>query len=432
MSEENSPVDFYFAKKMAPHASEPVSQFLADLLKAAREGHLCLPLDKNLDLPKHLFTEALVEENGRVYLRRNWECEKKFIKYFERLNNQPPAIDIPDFEISEPLEPEQKQAIFNAVKFSLSLICGGPGTGKTYTAATLIKKFLPYLDVVVAAPTGKAAANLRGALEGVCEVMTLHALLRKKRVRADLVVVDEASMIDAELMAALFSAIKEGARLVLIGDKNQLPPVESGNFFADLAEGNACMIELGRCLRAELKEIVDMAQAVKSGLSIPSLPIPRIEELIEGVFERQACVLTPLRHGPFGVNRLNERLHKEDRIRGGKRFPIMITVNDSSCDLYNGDVGVLVPEEECAYFRERKVPIYRLPHYEFAYVLSVHKSQGSEYDEVIVLLPEGSEVFGREMLYTAITRAKKRVVIYAAEGIVSQIVAKKERRLSGF
>jgi len=248
---------------------------------------------------------------------------------------------------------------------------------------------------------------------------------------ADLVLVDEASMIDAELMASLFSAMKEGARLILIGDKDQLPPVESGNFFADLADEKEIVTSLGRCLRAELNEIVEMAQAVKEGRCIPAQPLPEWAHIIEAVFERKACVLTPLRYGPFGVNRLNQKLLKEHQARGGNRFPIMITVNEAALDLYNGDLGELVPAEKCAYFGERKVPEYLLPHYEYAYVLSVHKSQGSEYDEVMVLLPDGSEVFGREMLYTALTRAKKRVSIYASEGILPKIVSKHERRLSG-
>ncbi|MCC5831620.1 MAG: AAA family ATPase [Chlamydiales bacterium] len=423
--EEKTPIDYFFAKRLAPHAEEPVFHFLAGLLKAAREGHLCV--ESNIELPRYLFEEALVEENGRIYLRRNWECEQLFLKHYRRLKNERPAIPIPEFHV-EALEPEQKQAIYNVAARSLSLICGGPGTGKTFTAATLIRNFLPHLEPVVAAPTGKAAANLRRALEGICPVVTLHALLKRRYLAADLVLVDEASMIDAELMAALFSSIKQGARLVLIGDRDQLPPVETGQFFADLAEDHELVVELGKCRRAELKEIVDMARAVKEGKPVPTLPMPGFETIAQAVFERNACVLTPLRHV---VDSLNKKLLKRHLEQGGRRFPIMVRVNDPPLELYNGDVGVVVADESCAYFGERKVPDYLLPHYEYAYVISVHKSQGSEYDEVIVLLPEGSEAFGREMLYTAITRAKKRVEIYAVEGILSQILSKRERRLSG-
>lgn len=423
--EDKRPIDYYFAKKLAPDAEEPVSLFLANLLKAAREGHLCI--EAALPLPDYLFEEALVEENGRIYLRRNWECEKRFLKHYRRLKEEIPAIPIPDLKL-DLLEEEQKEAIQNAAKRTLSLICGGPGTGKTFTAATLIRSFLPYLEPIVAAPTGKAAANLRLALQGLCPITTLHSMLKKRHSAADLVLVDEASMIDAELMASLFSSIKPGARLVLIGDRDQLPPVETGHFFADLAEDRDLVTELRRCLRVELNTIVDMARDVKEGKCIPSLPMPDFEAIAEAVFERKACVLTPLRHV---VDYLNNKLLKEHRMRGGTRFPIMVRVNDPALDLYNGDVGELAPAERCAYFGERKVPEYLLPRYEYAYVISVHKSQGSEYDEVMILLPEGSEAFGREMLYTAITRARKRVDVHAAEGVVLQIVSKREHRLSG-
>lgn len=418
---------------MAPEGSESLQRFLANLLKAAREGHLCFPLETGMKLPSYLLKEALVEKEGHVYLRRNWECEQKFLNHLVRLKNEMPDLVVPiEFRLNSSLEPEQKKAILNASKRSLSLICGGPGTGKTFTAATLIRSFLPYLEVVVAAPTGKAASNLRRSLEGLCMVQTLHSLLKKRYLTADLVVVDEASMIDAEMMASLFSAIKEGARLVLIGDKDQLPPVESGNFFSELAGEKELVTMLGRCLRAELQEIVEMAQAVKRGEEVPFSPLPELKYIVEAVLERGACVLTPLRHGPWGVQRLNRLLLKEHLLGGGKRFPIMIRVNDPILDLYNGDIGELIPEEKKACFGEREIPEYQLPHYEYAYVLSVHKSQGSEYDEVIILLPEGSEVFGRQMLYTAVTRAKKRVEIYASEGVLSQILSKREHRFSGF
>ncbi len=420
----NSPVDFYFAKKLAPDGEEPVTQFLADLLRSAREGHLCV--EAGPSLPKHLFDKALVEERGRIYLRRNWECEQRFIHHYHRLKGQTPAISLPEFTLDPSLESEQKLAIHNGAKRSLSLICGGPGTGKTFTAANLIRNVLPYLNPVVAAPTGKAAANLRRALDGLCPVTTLHSLLKRGHLEADLVLVDESSMIDAELMATLFASIKEGARLILIGDRDQLPPVETGHFFADLAEDRELVTELGRCLRAELSEIVEMAQAVKAGKAVPIEPLPDFRAIAEAVFERKACILTPLRHV---VRYLNSKLLKEDQKRGGTRFPIMICVNDRAIDLYNGDVGEL--EGEFAYFGEKKVPAYLLPRYEYAYVISVHKSQGSEYDEVVVLLPEGSEAFGREMLYTAITRAKKRVTIHSKEEIVTQILNRQDHRLSG-
>lgn len=433
LKEENHPIDFYFARRVAPQASDSVILFLANLLKGAREGHLCLPEPHNVTLPEYLFEEVLVKEEGRIYLRRNWDCEKRFIEHFHRLRKSVPREQISQIHLPESLQPQQKKAIHNAAKQALSLICGGPGTGKTFTAKCLIEAFLPFIQgkVVVTAPTGKATANLRKALKGLCRVETLHAFLQKRHFEGGLVLVDEASMIDAKLMATLFSAIKEGSRLVLIGDKDQLPPVESGNFFADLVEDKEIVTELEFCLRAERSEIVEMAEAVKKGRGIPTFPLPDLSFIVRAVLEKNICVLSPLRHGPFGVNWLNRHILKEHELREGKRFPIMITVNDAALDLYNGDLGELVPEDECAYFGERKIPLYLLPHYEYAYVLSVHKSQGSEYDAVMVLLPEGSEVFGREMLYTAVTRAKRSVEVYGSDEVVAKIISKKEKRYSG-
>src|SRR5690606_22181386 len=132
--EDKAPIDYYFAKKLAPHEGEPVLLFLAALLKAAREGHLCV--ESSVELPDYLFDEALVEEEGLIYLRRNWEFEQRFLKHYRRLKEETPFITIPEPHMEE-LEPEQEQAIQHAAKRSLSLICGGPGTGKTFTAATL-------------------------------------------------------------------------------------------------------------------------------------------------------------------------------------------------------------------------------------------------------------------------------------------------------
>ena len=132
-----------------------------------------------------------------------------------------------------------------------------------------------------------------------------------------------------------------------------------------------------------------------------------------------------------GVDLLNRWLYKEDLKRGTQQIPIMVTVNDPAQELYNGDVGVLHRDRQIACFGEREFPEYLLPPYDYAYLLSVHKSQGSEYDKVLILLPEGSEKFGREVLYTAITRAKKRVEILADSTTLEAILTKKTYRMSG-
>lgn len=445
MSAEYHPIDFLFAKKVFPDAPEKASHFLAHLLKTAREGHLCLHLSEPslLEgaalLPETLFDEILVRRENRIYLRRNWECEHRFLTHLQRIRSQKPALAIhlgEELE-KESLNQEQKQAILKVASQSLTLISGGPGTGKTYTAARLIHIFLAkgIKRVVVAAPTGKATANIRtalGNLSSLCTIKTLHSLLKQKEIWADLILVDEGSMVDAELMATLFSAVQEGARLVLLGDKDQLPPIESGHFFSDLSRDPESVAELKTCLRAELQEIVEWAACIKRGEPIPFTPLPDVRQLIQEIVARKITVLTPLRKGLFGVEYLNQQLFLEHEKRGAQEVPIMVTVNNPTLELFNGDTGILNLENRIATFSgERHFPEYLLPRYEYAYVLSVHKSQGSEYERVMVILPKGSEIFGREMLYTALTRAKKHVTLFAHEGVVEKLVTTPSQRHSG-
>jgi exodeoxyribonuclease V alpha subunit len=138
-----------------------------------------------------------------------------------------------------------------------------------------------------------------------------------------------------------------------------------------------------------------------------------------------------LRRGIYGADHLNRLLYQEHQKRGAKRIPIMITVNDPQLGLYNGDTGFLELDENKAVFNGRTYPEYLLPDYEYAYVLSVHKSQGSEYERVMVILPDGSEVFGKEMLYTAVTRAKREISLLAHSGVIEKLVKTPSTRFSG-
>ncbi|MCP5468925.1 MAG: AAA family ATPase [Chlamydiales bacterium] len=399
-------IDTLFAQKFGGGA------FLEALLASAREGHLCLQVGEEVfpsfgerdEEIRKLATPirgVVVQKNERFYLKRNWELEQRFLHHFKRLLAQ--EVEALQVEDDPSLDPEQMEAVRTALCHPLTLISGGPGTGKSFTATKIIENFKG--SVAVAAPTGKAAANLRHL---DCPVKTLHSLL-SKRLYYDLVVVDEGSMIDAELMTKLFAAVQ--GRLVILGDRDQLPPIATGHFFSDLTTIAPCCY-LNKCHRAELQEIVDIAKAVKEGKSVPYEPLENFKEKPDDV-----TLLTPLRKGPYGVERLNERFYKPGRV------PIMITENAQG--LVNGETGWL-EEGQTSW----GMPESMLPKYEYAYALSVHKSQGSEYDRVWLLLPPGSERFGREMLYTAITRARKEIRIFAAENVLEQCVERLTQRVS--
>ncbi|MBA2728378.1 MAG: exodeoxyribonuclease V subunit alpha [Parachlamydiaceae bacterium] len=497
-------------------------------------------------IPAEIITELPISEEdpkalktflcimgSRYYFHRNWYFETLFFYHYQRLFKTPPAIEfdrtIIDTRVSalqkqNKLLKEQADAITNSSYDSLTMISGGPGTGKTYTAGLLVDILCEALQVeqkqtftiALAAPTGKAAANLQKsllkAMKGFSgasqpQAKTLHSLLGLRGseapieplmpLPADLVIVDESSMIDVRLMSYLFAAIKPGARLILLGDPLQLPAVESGSLFADLINSaqlikSSASVELKTCLRAELKGIVDFATAIKAGDTPSCLKILEDSSIDSGVhrlrFEqadvKEICahalpffrtntiskessevllryydrfrILSPFRKGPYGVESINAKILRELRKdqAAGTPFiaPIILVRTDPRLELFNGEAGVLVRKSsvsesiydgdfaqgDYAIFPSRgegeevrTIPALLLPAFEYAYCLSVHKSQGSEFDHVLLLLPEGSEVFGREVLYTAVTRARKKLELWDQPGALEKTIARQSYRFSG-
>jgi exodeoxyribonuclease V alpha subunit len=464
-----------------------------------------------------------------LYFQKSWMHETRCLEAYRHLLLTPPSPSLDPQMVDRILEcenkllPEQKLAIRQACTRGFTMISGGPGTGKTYTAGFLIKVLWSLLSssqkenfqIALAAPTGKAAANLQKSLsKAVAELQdfpeikakTLHNLLDINKLgkhkkgtssflSADLVLVDECSMIDANVMGMLLSAVKPQARIVLLGDAHQLPAVEAGSLFGDFMaltqqSGGG---ELTKCVRAELRAIVDFAKAIKAGnyaeakeqiaankegVSVLSLaveedleavqeklfsyagplfriPIPQREEDFFSLLEafNKFRILSPLRKGDLGVEALNQffvkKFQKMSKGRGLLVSPIMIIRNDYRLNLFNGETGVLIhhfpgasgsdffQQGDYAIFpgtseREfRKVPAFLLPNFEYAYVLSVHKSQGSEFERVLLMMPKGSEVFGREVLYTAVTRAKKSLEIWGEEETLKKTIEKRSVRVSG-
>lgn len=500
--------DLFFAQSLIQQqnqSNENYALLLAYLLKAAREGHLCAHIsERSIQPVLDEFDATLIEkiiqgstladtahvihDNDNFYLIRNWNKETECLESIKTLIASEPAIKTGIPQTPPNLLPEQAKAIISASQNALTLLTGGPGTGKTFTAGHMIRNLWDSLttdqqkdfEIILAAPTGKAAGNLQSsmqkALHGLplannIQAQTLHSLLkifgRRKddvKLTADLVLVDECSMIDTYVMSKLLNAIKPGSRLILLGDKYQLPSVEIGSIFANLSDylaGTSKCVELQKCMRSELQGLVDFAQGIKTGnlnlsRQFEGIAFPDAEPFFES--PQQLCeflvqqikkhdfakfkILSPLRKGPFGVDSLNKNIY-QGLFRNNQKMmiPIMITQNHEDTGLYNGDIGILCTtknpfdrdfdKSDYAEINGKQLPALLLPSYELAYCMSIHKSQGSEFEKVLLILPERSEYFGREVFYTAVTRAKKSIEIMTTPTVLQAVLAKPTQRHSG-
>ena len=415
------------------------------------------------------------------------------------------------------LSQEQKQAVRMILQRQFSIVSGGPGTGKTSLLLRALIGILteqPEAIVEIAAPTGKAAARIRESIskqiseintgkagtladKNLCGKIlkiapkTLHRLLSispdhplPKAISADVVIIDEASMVSQSLMAALLSSMPPNAKLVLLGDKNQLDSVQPGRVFGDfysapaLASSRAELVESHR-FRND-KFIGKFADAILAGAGNAALDIlaeaPPENTIIELCRENNSreqieCilqatlpdilknpsadadpkplllalessrVLTPTSEGPFGKNTLNTVARKIFApTASGEHFhgrPILITQNSSEFSLSNGDIGIILrsPENQkfYAYFLDengevRRIPTAFLPEHETAYAMTVHKSQGSEFSRLSIFFPKNTHVgfYTRQLLYTAITRFKETpqsrfCFCYDAESVVAAV-----------
>jgi len=397
-----------------------------------------------------------------------------------------------------------------ALEQRLEIVTGGPGTGKTWTAAQRIQEERmknPQLRILLAAPTGKAANNMMTALANAKveqasgeKAVTLHALLGMRRnhpkpgrharapLAADMLVIDEASMIDLPMMFHLLQAIPSHAKLLLLGDKDQLASVEAGSVLHEICEVKAMagvVKILTKNWRSEQSpEIGALATAVNCG-SVPDLsknqkvlchllPVenpwnpPWLAQAITRLKAQQAAqqrmdirdallsqknfqILCALREGPQGVagmNHLIEKnlslplsLHKQDEWYEGK--PLMITQNDHERKLYNGDVGLVLKVDgilKACFLVDNEVKSIsraQMPAHETCYAITVHKSQGSEYHHVLIVLPAETAavvhnpVLTRELLYTAVTRARESIDLWCGEGVLEAMASKKFERMSG-
>jgi len=410
------------------------SQLLSRLIGAAREGHLCIKGGeedcdvKLLEGEEPWFEERAGRWNNLYYLQRNWVIENEVVREFKRLLQE----DVRPIKIEKIGGVNEEQCMAVKIGLSKGVVClaGGAGTGKSYTIQKIVEHFTG--KVCVCAPTGKAAALLQEKLD--MEVRTLHKTLGVKNgkdllfgrgeIHCDMVIVDECSMIDACMWARLLRGVKRGTRLILVGDYNQLPPIEVGAVFKELCdymkEYKQGYVYLNQSMRSDRREVLVLAEKIRRGEMVA---YQRLEKGIEKFWERGYQLLSCVKRGPYGVEMMNRLCE------GGDEQPIIITRTNHRMGINNGEVGIIRGGEIIIGNRSFREAL--IPEYEKGYCLSVHKSQGSEFEKVALLVPKGSERFGREILYTGITRAKDKVVVFSEQEVMESCIQCSSKKMSG-
>lgn len=458
------------------------------------------------------------ENQTQIYAASFYYMEANTATMLKQLNV---SYDVSDLEIEErvrriekqtgmELDEHQMTAVKEAVRNGLLIITGGPGTGKTTTINTIIKYFeMEGLDIFLAAPTGRAAKRMSETTG--FEARTIHRMLElnggvdgaagferneQNPLETDVVIIDEMSMVDISLMHALLKAVAVGTRLILVGDVNQLPSVGPGSVLRDIIRSHECnVVMLTKIFRqASTSDIIVNAHKINQGEEVTldnksmdffflkrydaDVIISVVLQLIKQKLPKfvdatpyDIQVLTPMRKGLLGVERLNgilqrylnppspqkrEKEHGDILFREGDK--IMQTRNnyqleweirtkyglsvDKGTGVFNGDMGIVreindFAETMTVEFDEGRMveyPYKLLDELELAYAITIHKSQGSEYPAVVIPLLSGpSMLMNRNLLYTAVTRARKCVTLVGNEVTFEQMVqnTSQQKRYSG-
>ncbi|MBI4793271.1 MAG: exodeoxyribonuclease V subunit alpha [Deltaproteobacteria bacterium] len=561
-SRNSSSLESHFAgllRRLAGNGSPELGLAAALVARQVAQGHICLDLQefagREIARPDGGTALCPVEEEwidalqksgvvGAVdewkplildppllYLQRYWQYEQEVADFILARGSMRPADFDGErlaqglarlFPQADPQETEpdwQKEAAHKALSSRFCVISGGPGTGKTTTVARILALFCELGAteesgrILLAAPTGKAAARLQEAIRQArtglnCApevkaaipetAVTLHRLLgssphgrryqRKNLLPASLVVVDEASMVDLPLMAWLMTALPEKCTLLLLGDQHQLSSVQPGAVLGDICRGlrqggaDRSLAELRKSYRfpsgsgiGALSRMVyggdgEGALAVLQDDNFPDVswfdmgadPDQLRRRLLAAIGRHhqrtsrattpaealaamgEFAVLSALRGGPFGVEQINLQAAEMLSPSGGGHFhgrPVMVTSNDYGLQLYNGDTGLILQDGQAAgqlraFFPAgsgvRRLLPARLPAHETAFAVTVHKSQGSEFAHVLLILPAGSSpVLCRELVYTGITRATRSVEVWGDRNTFLEAIKSPTRRRSG-
>ena len=519
-------------------------------VRAVRAGSVCVDLSTVAALApglawpdpeawaREIGGSALVEagvlrlEGGLVYLDRYHRLETQVCAdLLARVRAEAPVVDEAALSAALPrisddhLSDEQREAVVRTVRQSTTVLTGGPGTGKTTTVARMLVLLADQahargerLSVALAAPTGKAATRLQEAVVGELagldpadrdrvgkpEAMTLHRLLgwrfdnqtrfrhdRSNRLKYDVVVVDETSMVELTMMGRLLEAVRPTSRLVLVGDPRQLTSVGAGAVLSDIVAGfegpsdaagqGSPVVSLTTNFRST-RDILELSEALRIGdadavlerLRAPSDEVDFVETTDPGPALRSEAVASALavrtaaeagdpaaavaaldhhrllcahREGPYGVRAWNKQVERWVTEETGQPVygewyvgrPLLVTYNDHTLEIYNGETGAAVrlPDGRLRAWisgseRLRDFAPGRLEAIETMHAMTIHKSQGSQAERITVLLPEAdSRLLTRELFYTAVTRAQRHVTVVGTEAAVRSAVTTPAQRATG-
>jgi len=492
---------------------------------SAEDGSAAQPVTDGLFQRPRSARPLVLDASGRLYLARYYEHEQRLAGAVARLLRLrgPSEVAVPP-RWTAGLDEDQARALVRALGGGLTIVSGGPGTGKTSTVVRILAALIERAraeqgrvpKVMLLAPTGKAAVRLSSSilaakqrLEAPPEVVqalpdqgsTIHralGVLPRSRTRfrhglgnpldADVVVVDEASMVDLALMRHLVEALPASASLLLLGDRDQLSSVDAGNVLAELCDAlevgptsaRDALSQLTRSHRFDAGALTDLASAARTGdvaglrrslaaggdsvsvrpaddddAVVLELAVRAFRSILDASDVATALgrlakfrVLCAHRNGPFGVERQNlailQALVRARLVPANTEYfhgrPVLVTETDPVLDLMNGDVGIVwhTPGAAPSVFFERagRAPLSvwpaHLPGHETAFAMTIHKSQGSEFDHVAVVLPPAdSPLATRELLYTAITRARRRVTLIGEPVALEVGLCRQVARTSG-